>query len=381
MIESRNVDSKKQITFISALRSAAALCVVWDHLGAQWPTQHAIPWGPMVWTRQWITTPLHVTQDFGWFGVCLFFLISGFIITHATQRESRITFAVKRFFRIVPAFLVTVLLAVVLGGAAVTLGIASTNTYYSPLTILENVTLSNFVVTNAPLIVGVAWTLIIEILFYVLTWAMLPLVKSRPLIVLSFNLTVVAIADIGNWSYGPSWIRLVVNLSYIAILSMGQAIYFGWSGRISPRVTVFACVVAGAEFIGGTVAIPQQYFSGTLSFCVSLMYAIAIFVIALLLTDFIPEGRTLKTFADMSYSTYLLHDIVGIVVLQRVVAVWHSMTLGFVLALVATFVTSWLMFRTVERPSQRLARRITDRLSASTERTGRSAVGRLPRME
>lgn len=88
---------------ISLLRAIAALMVVYDHLFCIVPLRHfgsaAFP-APVV--QEYISTPLGIIQDFGWLGVAIFFLVSGFIISHVAMRENRVEFIVKRVFRIYP---------------------------------------------------------------------------------------------------------------------------------------------------------------------------------------------------------------------------------------------------------------------------------------
>ncbi len=91
-----------RFVFLDYLRALAAWAVVWNHMLATWPEQRGIH--PLVVTavRAWITQPPGVIQDFGWMAVAVFFLISGFIITHVAAREGVMEFLIKRLFRVFP---------------------------------------------------------------------------------------------------------------------------------------------------------------------------------------------------------------------------------------------------------------------------------------
>jgi len=106
------IQPKEQFNFISILRAVAALLVVWDHLAGFGTDQNKVNWEPLNLMRSYINTPLGIIQDFGFLGVVLFFVISGFIITHVAQRESRLEFAIKRVFRIYPPFILSIIIIV-----------------------------------------------------------------------------------------------------------------------------------------------------------------------------------------------------------------------------------------------------------------------------
>ncbi len=100
---------------ITLLRAIAALMVVYDHLFGVLPSQYfGSPTFLVPLIQNNITTPLGIIQDFGWIGVALFFIVSGFIITHVAMRESRTEFLVKRIFRIYPPLILAILIVPVL---------------------------------------------------------------------------------------------------------------------------------------------------------------------------------------------------------------------------------------------------------------------------
>lgn len=63
--------------------------MLWDHLVATWLDRNLVSWEPLNAMRAYLVKPLGNIQDFGFVGVALFFLISGFIITHVATSESR----------------------------------------------------------------------------------------------------------------------------------------------------------------------------------------------------------------------------------------------------------------------------------------------------
>src|ERR1700709_692538 len=124
--------------------------------------------------------PLGIIQHGGWLAVCLFFLISGFVITHVAAREGVAEFLVKRFFRIFPLLAIFVLLSIGLQPA-----LWGSVSWAS---LLRKMTLVNWFHTPQVNYVGGAMTLVIEVQFYVLV--ALTMAARRPLLALAANLAV-----------------------------------------------------------------------------------------------------------------------------------------------------------------------------------------------
>ena len=107
-----------KIKFANSLRGIAALCVLISHYyGAFWFFRNEVSnfiYAPIL--SDTINTPIvcemviylltNINFSFGAFGVALFFLISGFVITFSLNSKSRINFLVNRFFRIIPVYFI-----------------------------------------------------------------------------------------------------------------------------------------------------------------------------------------------------------------------------------------------------------------------------------
>ncbi|MES2821547.1 MAG: acyltransferase [Pseudomonadota bacterium] len=163
---------------IEILRALACLMVIYCHLVGRSTIIFQEHWGPHTLVNNFIITPLGIIQDFGFLGVALFFLISGFIVTHTGLNETRWSFLAKRLLRIYPALIIavgaTVLLATQAAAAGWTdgaMGIGYTNA------LLSAVGLDTGLTGKAVLDVG--WTITIELLFYAHLVVFLPLVKIK----------------------------------------------------------------------------------------------------------------------------------------------------------------------------------------------------------
>ncbi|MFT0621449.1 acyltransferase family protein [Ectopseudomonas guguanensis] len=340
---------------ISLLRAIAALMVVYDHLFCIVPLRHfgvaAFP-APLV--QEYISTPLGIIQDFGWMGVAIFFLVSGFIISHVAMRENRAEFIVKRVFRIYPPLILAVLIACVASfitsGKTFTLG-----------QVLSAFTLTNYWTYPQVPVLGVAWTLAIEILFYVLTFILLPILKKNPIIAISIQLSVVFVIYGLRKDFGHGFFLFSASAAYLPYLIIGQITYFLYARIITPGAFFILLTVAYAAVLVGIHLIHTAFIRVDNSYLINFMYAYFVFIIFLVFKDRFRVAPFMQFLADSSYSLYLLHGSVGITAIVLISKYIESNSEFVVLATslfaaALSIFASWLFFRLVERPSIKLAR-------------------------
>jgi peptidoglycan/LPS O-acetylase OafA/YrhL len=365
--EGLSLPQHETIRFITLLRGLAALVVVIFHLVYVWvPADHGA-WLPATLVSKYAIFPPMLAGDLG---VAVFFLVSGFIITHAAQSETRATFVVKRLFRIYPPHFVCclVIVAIILARGHLPMKSTQLIPMHLHLTgLIASITLLNYLpfdvhpgVRFVPLNL-VAWTLAVEMIFYTLTCAFLPLVQRRPHIAILAMTSVIALAAdrFSLLFMRHSDFRII---SSIAILLLGQVLYFLWRGRIRFREYVIFSVIIGAIFIFGRVTVDN---SNITAFAV----AYVLFIIALLANGKIRMGPLTRFFSDISYSLYLYHVPIGFMVLGLLYP-RIGLTLAVTGAFAAAVILSYLSWQFVEKPGQRIARRlIAHRQSAKTSYT------------
>src|SRR6185369_4649483 len=119
----------------------------------------------------------------------------------------------------------------------------------------------------------------------------------------------------------------------------------------------FAYLAAAyAVFLWGVRTIHPDFLPVTNSYLVSIAYALLLFVGLLHIR--LPERRLVRFLSDTSYSVYLLHGIVGWAVLGALMT-RAPLTVAIPLAATASLAASFVTHLLIERPSQRLARRLT----------------------
>lgn len=182
----RTIEEKKTINFVIFIRCLAVLLVVWDHIGPFWAEGVRIEWLPATIVNNYINKPLAIIQYFGFLGVVLFFLTSGFIITYVAQRENRIEFIIKRIIRIYPPLIFSFIL--ILGIDYLYTAIKGVSTYWGQFTTSQYIyemTLMNYILGKSNFINGVTWSLIIELIFYFLCFCLINYIKKYPKVTLA----------------------------------------------------------------------------------------------------------------------------------------------------------------------------------------------------
>lgn len=334
---------------LDAMRGVAVLMVVYDHLfavGGERFAGNAFP--PANTVRNWVSTPLGIIQDFGWFGVCLFFLISGFVITHSARRENIRTFFIRRIFRIGPPFAAAVLLVALLDFA--------TGVQRPWLDYFYGLTLVGYFTVPQIIVLGVAWTLVIEVIFYALMAAISPLLKgTRPLLGVALASTLVWLVILWARDFGPSFFLFAASVAYLPVLLIGSTIYLRKATSADMIPILLLASANAAVFMLGLRSIHTAFLPISNSYPVTLVYALAVFLMCVDLG----APNLLRRFGDISYSLYLLHGTLGFFVVQHALSAGMANASPWVASLVC-IAASYVMYHTVERPAINLGKRLSN---------------------
>lgn len=337
-----NKPVREHIAFLDRLRGPAALLVVWAHWVGTFPEDRGLTPVFLPWVRRWVNAPLGIIQDFGFLGVCIFFLVSGFVITHVAQTETWREFLLKRIFRIYPLLILTVFLTLILMPAI--------RAQASLLTFILNTSLLAYFIQPQIIFVGVAWTLVIEIMFYALVLVCYPW-RRRPALLLTAELGAIWLLLAVAREFGDSFFLFAASLTYVPYLVVGQIFYFGLYRKIlKPGMMVLFLAASLFTIFQGLTHIHTQFLPVSNSYLISFGWAIVIFLGCLIFNQRLPRvGKPLKFLAETSYGLYLLHGVIGAAILEHAMARW-----GYYPALAAaglgTLISVYVAYRFFERP-------------------------------
>ncbi|HEX5123848.1 MAG TPA: acyltransferase [Rhodanobacteraceae bacterium] len=348
-----------RLRYIDALRGIAALLVLWLHVAS---TYRALSPATAAHGR-WISD-FAADIDIGRIGVVVFFLISGFVVPFSIHADSAAPvqgFAIRRFFRIFPAYWLSVPLA-----AFAFFWIAGLP--FSTGEFLVNLTLLQDVVGVRPA-EGVYWTLLVELVFYALCIALLlsrSLFSARRVAILAVSLALLHVfAMFMQWLGKP-----VVGIA-LAFWPLNLSLmFFGALYRLQ----------AAARDRVASVLMPAlaAFYALALPLCAMLAahrlptYTIAYalgFIVFIAGTRFVRiETRLTDWLGRISYSVYLLHPIAAellyrALLREPVESAWRTQHLAVYLAVVAalTLAAAALAYRFVEAPAIRLGHRFAAR--------------------
>jgi peptidoglycan/LPS O-acetylase OafA/YrhL len=352
-----SITDSSRLAFVDTLRLFAASLVVFQHLAERYPassTQSLVGLGP------------------GVMGVVLFFLISGYVIPFSVRGGLDLrSFMIRRLCRIYPLFLVAIAL-VTIGGSTGLLRQWSFVRDLGGLSWATNLLLvQDFF--GVPAILGVSWTLIVELIWYGLFALAILRFGERAASVLAklmpAGLVVLALISLVIDSRIPLGRPAMI---YAAVL--GYQCYQYHLGKISGS----AMAVGIAVFFGVT------WFTNIVAFGVfahphiTLMQALGPWTVAPLLFFVVLIPRQVRTLAlfnkgvlpkigAISYSIYLLHPIANAAAEQ-----YGSVGAQIILALAFTLLLSFLGYRFIELPGIALGRRLSRQRSWLVPREVRS---------
>jgi peptidoglycan/LPS O-acetylase OafA/YrhL len=295
---------------------------------------------------------------YGWLGVELFFLISGFVICMSSWGRTVGEFAISRIVRLYPAYWVAVLLT----AAMLTLF----PLYQEPLSTVD--TLANLTMVQELLNVADLdlsyWTLLVELNFYVL----FAIVVARGLtykrvVVFCLAWTLASLVAMG---FGGQ-LALIMVSRYAPYFIAGVAFYL--IKRFSGSMLLWGIV--GFSWVIALVRLKSEI----AGYPVSFRYAAVIVTFFFLLMGAVATGRLdwvkwpwVATMGLLTYPLYLLHQVIGLTVIKAMHGYIESWVL-LVTVVLALMLVAWLMHLLVERPGSRLLKRGLQRSLEQLRRT------------
>ncbi|MBI1912629.1 MAG: acyltransferase [Deltaproteobacteria bacterium] len=286
--------------------------------------------------------------DFGWIGVHLFFMISGFIIYLSIQnKKGPLDFLISRLSRLLPPYWISII--VILALAPLHEKVFNIPERFDIPTILANLGLYAEAL-QLPFLEGAFWTLYVELrfyLFFAVLWKFVDL-KKKSTYYMSYILLLAA-AGI------PNYVNDVP-------LSGGDLNYFllFWLGIAACKVLMENMAIWEYALISFTTAASTFWFHKE---NLNLFFGVLIFSALFIFCEraFKKHGFLERIFSPLaftgriSYSGYLLHDPIGFLLLGVFSGMALSYNLSLAIALSVSFTAAWLSFLFIERQDKKIA--------------------------
>jgi peptidoglycan/LPS O-acetylase OafA/YrhL len=329
--------SGHRLGFLDALRGIAAVAVSLEHLATSAFANYA------KFSSEWIS--------FGTFGVVTFFLISGFIIPASMEKHRKLVhFWRGRFFRLYPMYLFVIAATLVCMHFGWVPGL-TLKSWHLDAFVLANTTMMQEYMGFGDLL-GVSWTLGLEMVFYILCsiaflrgWLRSPVV-----------LAMVAIGFLGVASTAGIILHRPIPMGRLGLLAtcfFGTLVYRVYKGS-APAKALWLIVPLWLVFCEGfwlrfhlypeinAAGVQDWHFKN-----VSITWAAAyvLFFSFYFLRRFNPP-MVLQWLGKISYSFYLLADLIRYLI-PRPASPW----LWAVECTGATILVSAMTYRWIERPT------------------------------
>ncbi|MBI2795317.1 MAG: acyltransferase [Gemmatimonadetes bacterium] len=305
---------------------------------------------------------LAAAGSYGWLGVDVFFVISGFVIPYALAsggyhwRDAG-RFLLKRIIRLDPPYLVTLAVALLLAWVSAQLPTYRGKGFAAdPLTIALHLGYLTEIFGRTWFVL-VFWTLALEFQFYLSMAVLQPFVVHRRTVVRAL---LVASMIAGS---ALSHVRAFVPM-WGAWFALGVLAFLLRSGRLS-RAAYAVGLLAAAGTIGVEATPVQGIVAGLTSLVIGTVHL---------------DRPRFATLGALSYSLYLVHEPIGGRVVNLAVhwdrRPWFVNVAVVAAALAVSLGAAWLLHHGVERPAQRWASRIRYRAPRPAGATAARPPGR-----
>ncbi|MEN9558966.1 MAG: hypothetical protein RLZZ502_177 [Pseudomonadota bacterium] len=332
--------SAVRLETLDSLRGLAALVVVAFHYTTRFQTAYGHPSPPIL------------SMPYGYYGVQLFFAISGFVILMTLNRvKTGRDFLISRFTRLFPAFWVAVLMTYTVVGI---FGLPEREVGVKDLWVNFTM-LSGFL--GMRMVDMVYWTLELELFFYL--WMFL----AYRLKLLPHIMWVMAVWLLIALAYvlSPRWfgidlpyrLGLLLIAAHAPFFVLGVMAYQIWQRRHTAATTPqeqhlranIRLSELGLFALGGLITFMQKPANAVVYLLVALLMLMFVYDCLRFL-----QTPLLRYFGAISYTLYLLHENIGWVVMRGVYAQGGGTLLAISMAFAVSVVLATLLTRLVEQP-------------------------------
>jgi peptidoglycan/LPS O-acetylase OafA/YrhL len=319
--------TNQRLDYIDELRGIAALAVVFQHL-----------WLPLLPTSNQYIDP-------GLFGVYLFFWISGYIVVfsvwpNSTPRE----FVISRFFRLYPIYWISI-------------GIFAAINYHTLdfKVLLVNLTMFQRLV-GIPDLLGVYWTLQVELMFYgfILLCLLVNRIKDAKLYIYGYiiSTSLSLICALGRFFLNIKFpIAPFTGLSLIftgAIIFQHQRNNYLNSRLMKLFLACALCAFCVVSILGYNK--DWGYQETPTKFILMFITAGMVFLLANRYS-YLLKTRVFSFFGKISYPLYLFHMPLYLFILSALENYHYNIYLTTTVAMLCAIFTAWIAHVFIENPA------------------------------
>jgi len=366
------LDSLGRYEFANFLRAIAVISVVfgghfvvvfWFYTIAAFQLL-GIDMPPVIVPPNWLTLLHAPSFNYGQFGVAIFFLISGFVIPFSCTKLNQKAFVTVRAFRIYPTYWVGLTFSLI-----TLLYLNSNNENLG----FYNIGLQYLLVRDMawiPSLDGISWTLEIELKFYIICAIISSIIiqaNLKRLFVIIFILG--CLSAVSGYSsfvqFVQPWSSVINSISlsahFIIYMFIGTFFYWNCCNKLDTKTLYISIMIVFIWFsvvwsVNGILK--SSWSTGMINYFVAFLC----FYLFYNFRNFIKTPRVFKWFADVSFSLYVVHPIVGYALLYYFAYVrQEDAFLSIVFTSIIVLILAQIINKLIEVPSNKLGKKIAGR--------------------
>lgn len=343
----QNQSDSSRVPALDLLRLAAVGAVILYHYGF---------WGPSSHGETQVALPaLGAFAQYGFLGVPVFFAISGFVIAYSAEGRTPVGFAIARFSRIYPTFVLCMTLTFV---ATILFGAGhfevTTRQWFANLFIAAPM-------LGQPYVDGVYWSLVIEVAFY--AWvAVLMALGLFPRRIDAIILVWLAITIANELTIDAPIFEKVFMADDSAFFAVGLLIYQRYRGRHDVRWWALSALSLGTAVFQAIHKLERLGVHAHSSYDPRVVAGICILGLAMVylatrIERVLLPAKIVLAVGGITYPLYLLHMQLGYVVFTALAPQHYivEVTCAIVAGASALSYLVWHFFESWAHPLVKLA--------------------------
>lgn len=337
----------RTVAGLDLIRFTAAFMVAWYHL-AYWSWHFPKSTTARVLDGAARFESLAVWARWGWVGVEIFFVLSGFVIAFTAQSKSARAFLRSRFLRLYPAAWVCAVISVI--------WLVAYSVY--PAEELPNRIVRTVLISPAgPWVDGVYWTLGVELVFYALVFAVLCFSSfSR----LPLVFAVMGVLSSAFWFASMAGVDIEHDgvlslLPFGCFFAIGGFIWLATTTQLKmwQRSAFALALVAGALEIYMVPIVSPATAGNPFVPVVLWLIAVALIIVSAFKADLInaflaPYARAIRMTGLATYPLYLLHNTTGPGLIRLLVGIGLPPYMALSLAMIGVIALSYFVAALIE---------------------------------
>lgn len=292
----------------------------------------------------------YITVPYGYIGVSVFFIISGFLTTINIKSSKNIfSFGYKRIIRLYPTYWVSIIITFIVSYFFLPERSISAKAFIVNFTMMQGF-------FNFPFVDGAHWTLMYEIIFYFIIGSIIMLRKTKNMLNIGLAWQMISLClSILNSYLDNSLISILYTMTisrYAHMFIVGIA----FSSLYRKKAEKLSYITIGLSLI-------NQFINHEFIYLV--FYAIIILLFYLILFG----GKTDKIFTNkfflpilfiskISYPLYLIHQNIGYAILKFLNNWIGNIQLLVMVPIIVSVLLAYILHEFVEIPSSKLLLKI-----------------------